>query len=238
MFVYLPPGAELHGGAWVVLDSTINARCIEMYADPTSRAGILEPEGTVHVKFGVRDQRKLMARLDPVLRTLDPKDPSDAVEMHQRQEALLPTYLSVAHTFADLHDRSGRMLVCVLLFTTPLLLCWVDSRLCLRKRSSISSTLLTPPVSSLSTMQAKGVIRAEIEWSTSRRFFFWRLRRRLAERALLEAMQRSGMPTDATDDAVMWYATRDLTRLAITFTGVAPDGLSWAWDAARCGRST
>jgi hypothetical protein len=111
VFVYLPPGAEVRGGAWVVLDTTINVRCIEMYADPTSRAGILEPEGTVHVKFGVREQRKLMARLVPVLRTLDPENPRDAVEIHQRQEALLPTYLSVAHTFADLHDRSGRMLV-------------------------------------------------------------------------------------------------------------------------------
>lgn len=32
VFVYLPPGAELRGGAWVVIDSAINADMIEMYA--------------------------------------------------------------------------------------------------------------------------------------------------------------------------------------------------------------
>lgn len=32
VFVYLPPGAELRGGAWVVIDSAINADMIEMCA--------------------------------------------------------------------------------------------------------------------------------------------------------------------------------------------------------------
>ncbi len=31
-FVYLPPGAELRGGAWVVIDSAINSDMIEMCA--------------------------------------------------------------------------------------------------------------------------------------------------------------------------------------------------------------
>lgn len=143
-----------------------------------------------------------MARLDPVLRKLDPKDPSDAVEIHQRHEALLPTYLSVAHTFADLHDRSGRMLVGVTFHDS--------SPPPLGRESSVFASdpailppCFTPAVCPLVTLQAKGVIRAEVEWPNSRRFFFWRLRRRLAERALLEVMQRSSMPTDASDDAVM-----------------------------------
>ena len=29
-FVYLPPGSELRGGAWVVIDSAINSDMIEM----------------------------------------------------------------------------------------------------------------------------------------------------------------------------------------------------------------
>lgn len=37
-FVYLPPGCELRGGAWVVIDSQINADMVEMYADPTAQA--------------------------------------------------------------------------------------------------------------------------------------------------------------------------------------------------------
>ena len=37
VFIYLPPHAELRGGAWVVLDTKINAEYIEMYADERSR---------------------------------------------------------------------------------------------------------------------------------------------------------------------------------------------------------
>lgn len=37
--------ARRRGGAWVVLDSKINAESIEMYADETSHAGVLEPSG-------------------------------------------------------------------------------------------------------------------------------------------------------------------------------------------------
>lgn len=36
-FVYLPPGCELRGGAWVVIDSQINADMVEMYADDTAQ---------------------------------------------------------------------------------------------------------------------------------------------------------------------------------------------------------
>jgi acetyl-CoA carboxylase carboxyltransferase component len=35
--VYLPPGCELRGGAWVVIDSQINADQLEMYADSTAQ---------------------------------------------------------------------------------------------------------------------------------------------------------------------------------------------------------
>ena len=49
LFIYLPPRAELRGGAWVVLDTTINADQVEMYADSGARGGVLEPEGTVEV---------------------------------------------------------------------------------------------------------------------------------------------------------------------------------------------
>lgn len=36
-FVYIPPKAELRGGAWVVLDPTINSEVMEMYCDRDSR---------------------------------------------------------------------------------------------------------------------------------------------------------------------------------------------------------
>lgn len=37
IFVYIPPYGELRGGAWVVVDPTINPSCMEMYADEKSR---------------------------------------------------------------------------------------------------------------------------------------------------------------------------------------------------------
>ena len=36
VFIYLPPHGELRGGAWVVVDPTINPDHMEMYADKVS----------------------------------------------------------------------------------------------------------------------------------------------------------------------------------------------------------
>ncbi|MGH0149239.1 UNVERIFIED_CONTAM: hypothetical protein FKN15_030243 [Acipenser sinensis] len=66
VLVYIPPQAELRGGSWVVIDPTINPRHMEMYADRDSRGGVLEPEGTVEIKFRKKDLVKTMRRVDPV----------------------------------------------------------------------------------------------------------------------------------------------------------------------------
>ncbi|TFJ85787.1 hypothetical protein NSK_003291 [Nannochloropsis salina CCMP1776] len=118
VFVYIPPNGELRGGAWVVIDPTINEEMMEMYADKDSRGGILEPPGICEVKFRNADQVSAMHRLDPVIQALDgelqnAKTEQDAAKLTQqlkeREEALLPLYTQVAHEFADLHDRAGRM---------------------------------------------------------------------------------------------------------------------------------
>lgn len=67
VFVYLPPMAELRGGAWAVLDTLINPEHIEMYADPEARGGVLEPEGTVEVRYKHKDMAKTAHRLDDVI---------------------------------------------------------------------------------------------------------------------------------------------------------------------------
>ena len=71
VFVYIPPGGELRGGAWVVVDPTINSERMEMFADSDSRGGILEPAGICEVKFRAGDVIKQMHRLDDKLRELD-----------------------------------------------------------------------------------------------------------------------------------------------------------------------
>lgn len=37
IITYIPPFGELRGGAWAVVDTTINPEHIEMYADPECR---------------------------------------------------------------------------------------------------------------------------------------------------------------------------------------------------------
>jgi acetyl-CoA carboxylase/biotin carboxylase 1 len=115
VFIYIPPGGELRGGAWVVVDPTINPEYMEMYADKESRGGILEPPGICEVKYRAGDQLKDMRRLDPELQQLcsaldqDPENADLKAKIKQREDKLKPVYLNIAHEFADLHDRAGRM---------------------------------------------------------------------------------------------------------------------------------
>ncbi|GAV53882.1 hypothetical protein ZYGR_0AK03840, partial [Zygosaccharomyces rouxii] len=155
IMIYIPPTGELRGGSWVVVDPSINKEHMEMYADKDSRAGVLEPAGMVGVKYRREKLLSTMVRLDDTYRSLKEKlsDASLSPEEHQeisqklsiREKQLLPIYSSISVQFADLHDRSDRML-------------------------------------------AKGVIRKELQWVNSRRFFFWRLRRRLNEEYLMRRL--------------------------------------------------
>jgi acetyl-CoA carboxylase/biotin carboxylase 1 len=118
VFIYIPPNGELRGGAWVVIDPSINPNKMEMYADIDSRGGILEPPGICEVKYRSQEQLQTMHRLDPQLQELD-ESLMNAMnseqklkisnEIKNREKMLLPIYLQVAHEFADLHDRAGRM---------------------------------------------------------------------------------------------------------------------------------
>jgi acetyl-CoA carboxylase / biotin carboxylase 1 len=177
IFVYIPPFGELRGGSWVVVDPTINEDMMEMYADVESRAGVLEPEGIVGIKFRRDKVLGTMARLDPVYaslkRSLEDKElPEEQAEslkikLAAREKALTPIYLQISIQFADLHDRTGRM-------------------------------------------KAKGVIRKDLEWRESRRFFYWRLRRRLNEQTMVRAMKNvTGNDAITQSDAITrlkaWY---------------------------------
>ncbi|XP_049512514.1 acetyl-CoA carboxylase-like isoform X3 [Dermacentor silvarum] len=117
VIVYIPPYGELRGGAWAVVDAAINPRQMEMYADPDSRGGVLEPEGTVEIRFRKKDLLKTMHRVDArcreILSLLGTAEPEKKValeaELRKRETQLLPMYHQVALSFADLHDMPARM---------------------------------------------------------------------------------------------------------------------------------
>jgi acetyl-CoA carboxylase/biotin carboxylase 1 len=153
IMVYIPPTGELRGGSWVVVDPTINSDMMEMYADTESRAGVLEPEGIVGIKYRKDKLLSTMKRLDSKYaelskqaenKDLSPEEASDVkVQLQEREKLLLPIYQQISVQFADLHDRAGRMVT-------------------------------------------KNAVRKEIEWVNARRFFFWRIRRRLDEEYLIK----------------------------------------------------
>ncbi|KAF8984233.1 acetyl-coenzyme-A carboxylase [Entomortierella lignicola] len=155
VFVYIVPHGELRGGAWVVVDPTINEDMMEMYADERARAGVLEPEGIVEIKFRKAQLLATMERLDEKYRTLKSQYENPALagaerdeikaKLTEREQELMPVYQQLAIQFADLHDTAGRM-------------------------------------------KAKGTIREALDWTNARRYFYWRVRRRLAEEYIRRRM--------------------------------------------------
>ncbi|XP_015588836.1 acetyl-CoA carboxylase isoform X3 [Cephus cinctus] len=119
VFIYIPPSGELRGGSWGVVDPTINPRHMEMFADTTSRGGVLEAEGIVEIKFRSKDILKTMHRVDSIIISLKEKltgtisseERADIeAQIRNREKFLEPMYHTVAVHFADLHDTPERML--------------------------------------------------------------------------------------------------------------------------------
>ncbi|KAJ3200650.1 acetyl-coenzyme-A carboxylase [Entophlyctis luteolus] len=154
IFIYII--GELRGGAWVVLDPTINPDMMEMYAEENSRGGVLEPEGIVEIKFRKPQLLAAMERLDPTYKSLKDqlRDPMLEGELkakvqskfNQRERQLLPIFHQISIQFADLHDTPGRML-------------------------------------------AKGAVTAVVPFAESRKFFYWRLLRRISEDSIVKELR-------------------------------------------------
>jgi acetyl-CoA carboxylase/biotin carboxylase 1 len=175
VFVYIVPNGELRGGAWVVVDPSINNDMMEMYADTKSRAGVLEPEGVVEIKFRKPQLLSTMERLDETYRKLKKSldDPTISemqkqdikIHLDARERELLPIYSQIALQFADLHDTPGRM-------------------------------------------KSKQTIRKSLDWKDSRRYFYWRVKRRLYEefmfKKLIEANNKLNK-NEMTKHLINWF---------------------------------
>ena len=114
IFVYIVPNGELHGGAWVVLDPSINLEKMEMYTDVDAHVGVLEAEGIVEIKMRRDKILTLMERLDPTYAELKRASKDSNVTVDERAQAsqaladretfLQPTYKQLALLYADLHE--------------------------------------------------------------------------------------------------------------------------------------
>ncbi|XP_029649542.1 acetyl-CoA carboxylase-like isoform X2 [Octopus sinensis] len=119
VMIYIPPYAELRGGAWVVLDPSINPTHMEIFADEYARGGVLEPQGTVEIKFRRKDLVKAIRRIDPQCAklveqlncpTLTKEEKNHLeLDLSNSENELMSIYQQVAVEFADLHDTAGRM---------------------------------------------------------------------------------------------------------------------------------
>ncbi|VEL24866.1 unnamed protein product [Protopolystoma xenopodis] len=276
VFIYLPPHAELRGGAWVVVDPAINPDRMEMFCDPsTCRGGVLEPEGTVEIKYRTPELIKTMHRLDdrliqlsarlndlkrhvsaanvanttatgaantrpqansaachlttsaklatsaisatsistvpdtsaiglssaasfksvadmPVFNGLSGSGLDTEEEIKKikaaidlRQKDLLPTYIQVARTFADLHDTPGRL-------------------------------------------SSRRLVHGLVAWSQARKFFHTRLRRRLLELEAVERIRAVCMPSSGLgpSSAAMMPLTTGTNQFSVGYSCGLPAALS------------
>ncbi|KAJ3603855.1 hypothetical protein NHX12_028596 [Muraenolepis orangiensis] len=234
VLVYIPPHAELRGGSWVVIDPTINPLCMELYADRESRGGVLEPEGTVEIKFRKKDLLKTIRRLDPLSSSLALQIGEDILG----DQAIL--------TVAVIHLAA--ILVRLVCGNGGLGRRWGDRgagggwgdgtpELSEKDRKELETQLrareefLLPIYHQVAVqfadlhdtpgrMQEKGVITDILEWKNVRSFFYWRLRRLLLEqvvkRSILEAnrdlsdghmqsmLRRWFVETEGTVKAYLW----------------------------------
>jgi len=185
IFVYLPPNSTLRGGAWVVVDATINARYMEMYADNNCRGGVLESEGTVDVKYRRSDIVATAHRLDYKL-----------IELNKELAALIVAQKQqVSTTTTDEKERFPRALPEVNQSANV-----VDKISQLKQAISDREKQLLPIFHQVATqfadlhdtpgrMVAKGVIRDVVPWERSREYFYWRLRRRLLESEYIKQIE-------------------------------------------------
>lgn len=103
---------ELRGGAWVVLDPTINPEMMELYVSEDARGGVLEPPGVVEIKFRRPKIINAMNRLNKEyeeLRLETRNNPSAQDEFLALEKKLFPVFTHAALSFADLHDRPGNI---------------------------------------------------------------------------------------------------------------------------------
>lgn len=176
VIIYIPANGELRGGAWVVVDPSINERHMEMYAERESRGGVLEAEGTVEIKYRQRDLLKTMARLDPECGDL--REKIKAIKA-QSSELLDSSGGGERQLSEDGESKSKLKALEASLEAREKYLMPVYHQI-----SVTFADLHDTP----GRMLQKKVIKNIVDWPNSRKFFYWRFKRLIARNALVHAI--------------------------------------------------
>ncbi|KAK4475691.1 hypothetical protein MN116_000638, partial [Schistosoma mekongi] len=170
VFVYLPPNSQLRGGAWVVVDPAINPDFMEMYADPiSSRAGVLEPEGTVEIKYRQQDLINTINRLDNSCKLLSKELNHLTEHTNNLTGKDYQEYSTKAFNIST--EEHCQQLRTALEARQKELLPFYQQVAC-----TFADLHDTP-----GRLLSRKLVHRLVDWSSSRSFFYARLRRRLLE---------------------------------------------------------
>ena len=169
---------------------------MEMYADEESRGGVLEPEGIIGIKYRRDRQLETMARLDPAYAELK-RQLADAQTVKARPEQVSSIKLAMTQREEKLLPVYAQV-------------AWQFADL--HDRAG--------------RMRAKDTIRMPLRWRESRRFFYWRLRRRLNEESVLKKMRTAPATNNVPAATSKAHVTEPMSRakcldILKAWTGVA-----------------
>eukprot|EP00462_Mataza_sp_D1_P008469 CAMPEP_0175150646 /NCGR_PEP_ID=MMETSP0087-20121206/18007_1 /TAXON_ID=136419 /ORGANISM="Unknown Unknown, Strain D1" /LENGTH=2299 /DNA_ID=CAMNT_0016436657 /DNA_START=64 /DNA_END=6963 /DNA_ORIENTATION=+ len=208
IFVYLPPHGTLRGGAWVVVDSTINPEFMDMYAAESASGGVLEPEGTVDVKFRKGDIIKTMHRLDETLQGLD----EELLEARKREQEVATSAPAAKEKKKIFGKRNKKDSKEGKDGAEPIARSSADISAAIKSREAALMTYYHTVATQFAhlhdtpgRMLAKGVIEEVIPWAQARKIFYWKLKRKLLQLRYTKAIQ-------AQDSSHDWQSAQDLVK--------------------------
>jgi len=192
VFVYIPPDGELRGGAWVVIDPTINADQVGA-SFPPARPPVLvllHVSGCCHESYVSLCQMEMYTDSSARGGILEPPG---IVEIKYRRDQLLHTMARLDPEIASLQMQLG---------TAP-----EKDRVLLASQLKRRQELLLPFYTRVAEhyadlhdvpvrMTNKGCIHGIVDWRHARAFFHARLRRRLAEAAVVRLMRAADPESD------------------------------------------
>eukprot|EP01134_Creolimax_fragrantissima_P000481 CFRG0481T1 len=214
VLIYIPPYGELRGGAWVVVDPAINPDMMDMYCDVNARGGVLEPEGTVEIKFRERDRLKVMLRNDKVYQDLlsqrrgaleKAAEDSLLVKRGTGGDLLTTPPPSPSSGMVGSNEERPREASDDEHERTQTVIHKLDALIHKREKDMKSvyhqvAVQFADLHDRASRMKEKGCVSDVLEWPTSRQHLFWRLKRRVAEVSACN-MIRKADPTIALGQA-------------------------------------